>query len=148
MLTDTPALALAEVLTSPLRIAPTRYLQVALPFPPYRHGPARGDFEGLTPTEPDGRPATFTMLAGVILSDQTKLMMGNLIVWSGTHRPVAAHLHEQGPDALLESGGHPPIEHGEPICVVGDVGDVIYGALSPVTQQLRDLDAVRAVVSA
>lgn len=86
LLTDTPALALAEVLTSPRRIVPTRYPQVALTFTPYRHGPARGHLDGLPPTEPDGRPGTLTMLAGVILSDQTKPMMGNLIVWPGTHR--------------------------------------------------------------
>jgi Phytanoyl-CoA dioxygenase (PhyH) len=126
LVTDTPALALAEALTSPRMIAPTRYLQVALTFPPYRHIPARGHIDGLTPTEPDGRPGTFTMLAGVILSDQTRPMMGNLIVWPGTHRAVAAHLHLQGPDALLESAGYPPIEHGEPMPVLGRVGDVIY----------------------
>ncbi len=106
-------------------LAPTRYLQVALTFPPYGHIPARGHIDGITPTEPDGRPGTFTMLAGVILSDQTRPMMGNLIVWPGTHRAVAAHLHVQGPDALLESGGYPPIEHGEPMPVLGRVGDVI-----------------------
>jgi len=66
------------------------------------------------------------VLAGVILSDQTRPMMGNLIVWPGTHRAVAAHLHLQGPDALLESAGYPPIEHGEPMPVLGRVGDVIY----------------------
>src|SRR5262249_58635117 len=98
----------------------------AFPSPQYGHAPARGHTDGLPPAEPDGRPGTFTMLAGVILSDQTEPMMGNLIVWPGTHRAVAAHLHEQGPDALLESGGLPPIEHGEPISVLGDVGDVIY----------------------
>lgn len=126
LLTDTPVLSLAEALTSPRRTASAGFLQVALTFPPHMHIPARGHIDGLAPTEPDGRPGTFTMLAGVILSDQTKPLMGNLIVWPGTHRALAAHLREQGPDAILESGGYPPIKHGEPISVLGNVGDVLY----------------------
>jgi hypothetical protein len=126
LLTDTPVLSLAEALTSPRRIASAGYLQVALTFPPHKHIPGRGHMDGLTPVESDGRPGTFTMLAGVILSDQTKPMMGNLIVWPGTHRGVAAHLREQGPDAILTSAGYPPVEHGEPISVLGNVGDVLY----------------------
>lgn len=52
--------------------------------------------------------------------------MGNLIVWPGTHRAVAAHPREHGSDAILRSGGYPPIKHGEPIPVLGNVGDVLY----------------------
>jgi len=126
LLTDSPALALAEGLTSPRRIARPSFLQVALTFPPYQHIPARGHIDGLTPTEPDGRPGTFTLLMGVILSDQTKPMMGNLIVWPGTHCPLAVYLRENGPDAILESRGYPPIHHGQPVTVAGDVGDVIF----------------------
>jgi hypothetical protein len=82
--------------------------------------------DGLTPVESDGRPGTFTMLAGVILSDQTRPMMGNLVVWPGTHRATAAHLREQGPDAILESRGYPPVEHGNPVPVLGKACDVVY----------------------
>ncbi len=66
------------------------------------------------------------MLAGVILSDQTRPMMGNLIVWSGTHRVLAAYLRMHGPDVLLESRGYPRIEHGEPVPVPGNVGDLVH----------------------
>jgi hypothetical protein len=126
LLTTSPALALAEALTSPRRITSPSLLQVALTFPPYQHIPARGHIDGLSPTEPDGRPGTFTFLMGVILSDQTKPMMGNLIVWPGTHRALAVYLREHGPDAILESPDYPPIHHGQPVTVVGDVGDVIF----------------------
>ena len=44
-------------------------VQVALNIPPFPHRPGMHHIDG-APPEPDGRPGTFTMLAGVLISDQ------------------------------------------------------------------------------
>ena len=46
-------------------------------------------------------------------AEQTKLMMGNLIVWPGTHRAVAAHLCDQGSERV-RCWSHPPARHVKP----------------------------------
>ena len=81
--------------------------------------------DGATPPEPDGRPGTFTMLAGLLLTDQTSENAGNLWVWPGTHRAHEALFRERGPDALLSSRGLPDITLPAPEQVLGRAGDLL-----------------------
>jgi hypothetical protein len=101
-------------------------VQVALTSPPHSHQPAGGHLDGFSVTEPDGRPGTFTLLAGVVLSDQTRPGMGNLVVWPGSHRGCATLIREHGVAALLANGGHPAIPHTNPTPVCAAPGDMVF----------------------
>jgi ectoine hydroxylase-related dioxygenase (phytanoyl-CoA dioxygenase family) len=79
----------------------------------------------LTPPEADGRPGTFTLLAGIFLTDQARIDAGNLWVWPGTHRKVAAYLRARGPEVLIDSAPYPPVDLGTPRQVTGSAGDVL-----------------------
>jgi hypothetical protein len=72
VLTGSPAFGLAESLTGPGTLVVPWQVQVALNIPPFPHRPGMHHIDGApsTPPEPDGRPGTFTMLAGVLMSDQ------------------------------------------------------------------------------
>ncbi len=98
LLTDSPAWSIAEFLINPLKLALPQQAQVSLNIPPWRHRPGGPHLDGLTPPEPSGRPGTFTMLAGVFLTDQRSSDMGNLWVWPGSHRVTATYLRRHGPD--------------------------------------------------
>ena len=99
-------------------------VQVALNIPPNPHRPGMHHLDGFPP-EPDGRPGTFTMLAGVLMSDQRDPDAGNLWVWPGTHLTHAAYFREHGPDAFFAAGGYPPIPLPEPEQVTGEPGDLL-----------------------
>jgi ectoine hydroxylase-related dioxygenase (phytanoyl-CoA dioxygenase family) len=75
--------------------------------------------------EPDGRPGTFTMLAGLLMSDQRDQDAGNLWVWPGTHLAHAEYFRAHGPDAFLAAAGYPPIRLPEPEQVTGRAGDLV-----------------------
>ena len=79
----------AEALIAPGKFEPPDHVQVSLNFPPFAHRPGGPHMDGLTPPEPDGRPGTFTLLAGIFLTDQAEKEMGNLWVWPGSHRAAA-----------------------------------------------------------
>jgi hypothetical protein len=128
LLTETPAWERAAGLTRPRPLRIPSQVQVALTFPPFPRRPGIGHIDGLTPPEPSGRPGTFTMLAGIVLSDQSRDDMGNLWVWPGTHRRLAAHLASEGPEALVTSGGYPPIDPGTPRQVHARPGDVLFSS--------------------
>lgn len=81
--------------------------------------------DGLSPPDPGGRPGTFSLLAGVWLSDQRELHRGNLWVWPGTHLRSGSYLAEHGADALMNSGPYPTIELGEPVQATGEAGSVL-----------------------
>jgi hypothetical protein len=81
LLTQSPAFALAESLTSPGTLEVPQQVQVALNYPPFAHRPGGHHLDGASPPEPDGRPGTFTLLAGVLLTDQSSDDTGNL--WAG-----------------------------------------------------------------
>ena len=68
------------------------------------------------------------MLAGVVLSDQTRDDMGNLVVGPGTHRRLAEYLRHSGADRLVASEGYPPVEHGEPVQLHAAPGDLILAS--------------------
>jgi hypothetical protein len=120
----------AGLLRPGLSIQEPDFAQVATTIPPWPHRPGGPHVDGLTPPAPDGRPATFTMLAGVWLSDQSKPHHGNLWVWPGTHLRFGAYLAERGADALsrldeMNPGPYPNIELGEPRQATGTAGSVL-----------------------
>jgi Phytanoyl-CoA dioxygenase (PhyH) len=124
LLTDSPAWNIAEALIKPLQLAVPQQVQVSLNIPPWDHRPGGPHLDGLTPPEPSGRPGTFTMLAGIFLTDQRACDMGNLWVWPGSHQAIATHLRCHGPDALLGMA-HPTLALAQPEQIVGAAGDVL-----------------------
>jgi hypothetical protein len=124
LLTGSPAFGLAESLTGPGTLEAPGQVQVALNIPPFPHRPGMHHIDGFPP-EPDGRPGTFTMLAGVLMSDQRDQDAGNLWVWPGTHLTHAAYFREHGADAFFAAGGYPPIRLPEPEQVTGRAGDLL-----------------------
>jgi ectoine hydroxylase-related dioxygenase (phytanoyl-CoA dioxygenase family) len=124
LLTNSPAMAVAAAMIEPLTLEVPRQAQVSLNIPPYAHRPGGPHLDGLTPPEPSGRPATFTMLAGVFLTEQQAPDMGNLWVWPGSHRVCEAHLRKHGADALLGLA-HPQLAFAPPEQVLGASGDLL-----------------------
>jgi hypothetical protein len=124
LLAGSPAFGLAESLTGPGTLDRPWQVQVALNVPPFPHRPGMHHIDG-APGEPDGRPGTFTMLAGVLMSDQRDEDAGNLWVWPGTHLTHAEYFREHGPDAFFTAGGYPPIRLPEPEQITGQPGDLI-----------------------
>lgn len=105
--------------------------QVAVTIPPWPHRPGGPHVDGLTPPAPDGRPATFTVLAGIWLSDQSRQNQGNIWVWPGTHLRLGSWLAERGADSLLRleemnPGPYPAVELGEPEQATGPAGSVMF----------------------
>lgn len=119
-----PAFGLAEALTGLGTLVAPWQAQVALNIPPYPHRPGMHHIDGFPPG-PDGRPGTFTMLAGVLMSEQRVPDAGNLWVWPGTHLTHAAYFREQGTDAFFAAGGYPPIRLPEPEQITGGPGDLL-----------------------
>lgn len=97
--------------------------QITLNIPPYQHRPGRPHIDGYAPGQQT--PGTFTLLAGLLLSDETVDNGGNLWVWPGTHRAHAAFFASRGPEAFAAAGGYPDIELPEPTQVHGRRGDVL-----------------------
>jgi ectoine hydroxylase-related dioxygenase (phytanoyl-CoA dioxygenase family) len=126
LLFGSPALRAAESLIEPGKLEAPDQIQVSLNIPPFNHRPGGPHLDGLTPPEPDGRPGTFTMLAGVFLTDQRKGNMGNLWVWPSSHRSTAAYFRAHGPEAILASAPYPPVALDEPRQVTGQAGDVLF----------------------
>ncbi|GHJ45660.1 hypothetical protein Cs7R123_30020 [Catellatospora sp. TT07R-123] len=128
LLTGSPAWELAAGLTAPRTLQVPDQVQVALTYPPHPPRPGRGHIDGISPPEPDGRPGTFTMLAGFILSDQSEDDMGNLCVWPGSHRQIASYFAKAGPDAILATGGYPPADHDRMVQVHANPGDLVLAS--------------------
>jgi len=124
LLTGSRGFGLAEGLTGAGTLEVPGQVQVALNIPPFPHRPGMHHIDGFPP-EPDGRPGTFTMLAGVLMSDQRDLDAGNLWVWPGTHLTHAEYFRAHGPEAFLAAGGYPPIALPEPEQVTGEPGDLL-----------------------
>lgn len=68
---------------------------------PYSHRPGRPHIDGYAPGQQT--PGTFTLLAGLLLSDQTT----NLWVWPGTHLAHAGNFGASGPEGFAAAGGYP-----------------------------------------
>lgn len=125
LLFDTPALPLIESLIRPSKLIVPITAQVALNIPPHDHRPGAPHIDGITPPEDDGRPGTFTMLAGFFLTDQHVENMGNIWVWPGTHRACADYFREHGPEALVQTTLYPPVTLPPPRQVLGRAGDLL-----------------------
>jgi hypothetical protein len=120
----------AGLLRPGLRAGEPHAAQVATTLPPWPHRPGGPHVDGLTPPDPDGRPATFSLLAGVWLTDHRQPGTGNLWVWPGTHLRFGDYLAARGADALarpgeMAPGPYPRIELGDPVQVTGTAGSVL-----------------------
>jgi hypothetical protein len=120
------AIDLATSLVTPLELVKPDQVQVSLNIPIWDHRPGGPHIDGLTPPEPSGRPGTFTMLAGIFLTDQPTKDMGNLWVWPGSHHAASAYLRRRGPDAIFDIV-HPTYEMAAPEQVTGCAGDLYLG---------------------
>ncbi|MBV1852026.1 hypothetical protein [Catellatospora tritici] len=129
LLTHTPAYAIAEQLTAVGGLTGPTHVQVALTYPPYLHRPGSGHIDGLNQLAPDGRVTSFTLLVGVLLSDQSADDMGNVHVWPGSHHAVAAYARDHGISELLARSAetsHPPVDATHRTQVRGRPGDVVF----------------------
>jgi Phytanoyl-CoA dioxygenase (PhyH) len=120
-LTGSPAFGLAEELAGALE-TPWQ-VQVALNIPPYSHRPGRPHIDAANP-EPTGEPirGTFTLLAGILMTDQLAENSGNLWAWPGSHLTHAAYFRDHGPHRFC---AYPPIDLPEPEQVKGRAGDLL-----------------------
>lgn len=129
---DTVADLAAELVLPELGVDEPDFAQIATTIPPWSHRPGAPHVDGVTPLLPDGTPGTFSMLAGIWLTDQEELYQGNLHVWPGTHLRFGEYLAEHGADALAglsedTSGApYPPIELGEQVQATGAAGSVLF----------------------
>jgi len=127
LLVRSPAFALAESLVAPGRLERPGTGQIALSFPdPQATGRLHPHLDGLyTPANgvPKGSVLSFTMLAGVLLSDVLQPSAGNLVVWPGSHRLYEDYFRRHGPQSLLE--GMPSVPLPEPAPVTGRAGDLV-----------------------
>lgn len=120
-----------QFLRSDLAVQDPDFAQLATTVPHWPHRPGGPHVDGLTAGETDGRPGTFSLLAGVWLTDQRQPHRGNLWVWPGTHLRFGQYLAERGADALtrlddMNPGPYPKIELGEPTQAVGAAGSVLF----------------------
>ncbi|MGW1164795.1 hypothetical protein [Streptomyces sp. NPDC002550] len=122
-LTGSPAFGLAEELAGTGTLEVPWQVQVALNIPPYSHRPGLPHIDAGNP-EPTGEPVrgTFTLLAGVLMSDQLTENSGNLWVWPGTHLTHAAYFRDHGPQMFC---AYPPINLPEPEQIKGRAGDLL-----------------------
>jgi hypothetical protein len=133
LLTRSPALAIARELVAPNTIdhaaadgSPYDHTQVAITVPTWSHIPGGPHIDGWTPGH------SFTMLAGVLLTDQTGTQSGNLWVWPGSHLAHERLFRERGTDVLERSGvgGHatlldPPLALRPGLPLTGSRGDLV-----------------------
>ena len=66
------------------------FAQLATTIPPWLHRPGGPHVDGITPPLDRGEPGTFSLLAGVWLTDQSEPDRGSLWVWPGTHLRAGA----------------------------------------------------------
>lgn len=122
-LRDSAAFDLAEQLTGAGTLVPPSQVQIALNIPPFSHRPG-GPHIDSSHAEPIDGPirGTFTLLAGILMTDQLAEDSGNLWVWPGTHLTHAAYFREHGPQKFC---AYPPIDLPEPEQVKGRAGDLL-----------------------
>jgi hypothetical protein len=104
---DPPVWAVAEQLAGD-RLEPyvndVHEVQVCVTPPPVSHRPGAGHLDGFPKVVSDGQhPRPFTLLVGVILSDQTRDDMGNLHAWPGSHLEAADYARRHGVDAFVSA---------------------------------------------
>lgn len=113
----------AEALTAPGALEQLWQIQVALNIPPFSHRPGRPhiDAQNSEPT-PGVVPNTFTLLAGVFVTDQLNQDSGNLWIWPGTHLTHAEYFQQNGVEMFC---AYPDIELPEPVQVTARAGDLL-----------------------
>ena len=110
------ALDIANELVAPLEVDHAfDHIQVATTVPPWSYEPGGPHIDGHDPNRDS--PATFTLLAGILLSDQSAPGSGNLWVWPGSHLDHQRLFTERGTRVLQQSSGHstlldPPLDLG------------------------------------
>jgi ectoine hydroxylase-related dioxygenase (phytanoyl-CoA dioxygenase family) len=129
VLRASPALAIAEGLVAPQSLDHAfDHIQVATTVPPFDHVPGGPHIDGHGPGQDP--PESFTMLAGVFLTDQRSAQSGNLWVWPGSHIHHQRLFRERGTRVLHQTGGHPtlldpPPYRGPGLAVTGQRGDLL-----------------------
>jgi ectoine hydroxylase-related dioxygenase (phytanoyl-CoA dioxygenase family) len=129
-LRESGALSAAAELVAPLRLDHGfGHIQVALSVPPFDHRPGSPHIDGHRPELQ--RPDSFTMLAGIVLTDETRPGHGNLWIWPGSHLTHQDYLREHGARAFLPVSGQPgllaqpPSYSGEPFPLLAARGDLL-----------------------
>jgi hypothetical protein len=102
-------------------------IQISTTKSPWRHTPGGPHIDGHGTGDIID---SFTLLAGILLTDQTRAQSGNLWVWPGSHF-VHAHLFgERAVDVLTASLGHSTwperlVDLASPEPILGHRGDVV-----------------------
>lgn len=129
VLRRSPALEIAEELVAPARLDHAfDHIQVATTVPRWAHVPGGPHIDGHAPGQDP--PHSFTLLAGVPLTDQRRSQAGNLWVWPGSHLHHQRLFHERGSKVLLATGGHstlldPPLALSPPVELRAARGDLL-----------------------
>lgn len=129
VLRESAALAIAGELVAPLALDHAfDHIQVATTVPPWSHVPGGPHIDGHGPGQDP--PMSFTMLAGILLTDQHATQSGNLWVWPGSHLDHQRLFHERGTRVLQQTGGHstlldPPAVLAPQVEVAGGRGDLL-----------------------
>jgi len=131
-LTDSGALAIAEELTAPEPLGLVLdHIQIALNIPPYDHRPGGPHIDGHVRQRPEqDAPHSFTLLAGIFVTNETGVDMGSVWVWPGSHLVHRDLFVERGTDVLMDNGGHitllpNPPRLAAPVPVLGRRGDLL-----------------------
>jgi len=95
---------------------------------PFSHMPGGPHIDGHGPGQDP--PASFTMLAGVLLTDQRAPQSGNFWAWPGSHLDHQRLFRERGTRVLQKSGGHstllePPAVLQSAVELRGGRGDLL-----------------------
>lgn len=121
----------AQLLREDLELREPDFAQYAVTVPPWPHRPGAPHLDGLTPPAENGIPGTFSLLAGLWLTDQTREHTGNLWLWPATHLAAGRYLAEHGPELLarpdeLAPGPYPDVPLGQPAQATGPAGSVLF----------------------
>lgn len=129
VLRRSPVLSIADQLVAPHHLDfAFDHVQVSTTMPPHDHVPEGPHIDGHGPgMDP---PASFTLLADVILTDQTAASSGNIWVWPGSHLDHQRLFQERGTNVLQATGGHstmlvPRPVLQPPVPVLAGPGDVL-----------------------
>ena len=117
------AFAYTEALTEPGLLEAPKQVQVALNIPPFPHQPGRPHIDAaISEPTPGFKPNSFTLLAGVFITDQMTENSGNLWVWPGTHLTHAEYFQERGVEMYC---AYPDVKLPEPEQVTARAGDLL-----------------------
>lgn len=95
---------------------------ISPPAGPHLDGPLDGHGSGV--------PAIFSLLVGVLLTDQVDADGGNLWAWPGSHLLAADFFRVHGPGALTTAQRYPDVrlEGCAPVQILGSAGDVVVAS--------------------